>query len=150
MKREKISFISILIILILFSLFNSFNNYTIRNNNITEFTLFCIENDYKNVYQDQNLSLNPFDYFKRNRAQERIIWISKSKEFKSFSNYIVSVAELKDPKSGNVHFYDLKRKGNFFYFEAFGNEFDYKVAVSNAQKANLNCSIIDIWIKDNL
>ena len=148
MKNNYIQVILLILSLLAIWIYSLHSNYQTRNKNIIEFSLTCIDDDYNEVYEHKYFALNPFDYFLINRSKERIIWISKPKTFNSYSDYVVSVRELKDPSSNVIHFYDLKRKGDYFYFEAFGKEFDYSVKVHDAHNAKLNCSIIDYWIKD--
>jgi hypothetical protein len=150
MKNDNFVVVLMVSITVILGVYSAYDGYKTRNENIIEFALNCIDNDYNEVHQEQYISLNPLDYIKVNRAQKRLIWISDPKIFNSYSDYVVYVTELKDPKTGATRSYYLKRKGHFFYFEAYGEEFDYKVKVSDARNANLSCSIIDIWIKDHL
>jgi hypothetical protein len=150
LKKENFPAFILVLFFLFIGIYSCYDNYKSRSENIIEFTLLCIDNEYNEVYEEQFLSLNPFDYLYENRAQKRLIWISKIQDFNSYSDYVVTVATLKDPKSGKADFSKLKRAGDFFYYGLNGQEFDYKVSVTDARNANLDCSIIDIWIKDHL
>ncbi len=150
LKKENFPAFILVLFFLFIGIYSCYDNYKSRSENIIEFALLCIDNEYNEVYKEQYLSLNPFDYLYENRAQKRLLWISEMKYFNSYSDYVVSVATLKDPKTGETHFYNLKRSGDFFYYEVNGQEFDYKVEITDARNANLDCSIIDIWIKDHL
>lgn len=149
MKKESYTVILFLTLLLLFWIYDLHQDYKTRNSNIIEFSLICIDDGYHEVHEDKYFSLNPFDYFLINRAVNRNIWISEPTVFNSFSDYVVSVRVLKDSKNNVTRSYNLKRNGDYFYYEVYGEEFDYSVKVKEAQNANLDCAIIDYWIKDN-
>lgn len=145
MNRDKVTVYVIVLIVVSVSVYKAYDNYKIRDTNIVEFSLDCIDNDYEEVHSEQKFTLNLFDHIMVNRSHKRLIWISQPHVYRSSTDYAVSVASYKNPLfGGTARYYILKRSGDFFYFEVNGRE--YSVSVHDARDANLDCYIVDNWI----